>query len=288
LTPEHIRIHDGSAELVPADEAPAGDAGAYTAPEVAAGAIPDARSDIFSFGAVLFHMLTGRDPETEGASTGSPAADRIIGPCLAKSPDARTPRMQRILLELKLLSAAVRRAGASRREPAATGALRAELRQIEARIEARIAEHERTVAEMQRPVAEAITAIKDQLQTIAAGLAEAQARIGERHTAEEAAEQALAKVTSEFESASEHIQRVEDTLLEVRQRAGEFERSVTADLLDLEKTIKTHEGAIESARTAVAQTDDLVERVVEALESLQTAVLDQGEAAADRASFAVN
>ena len=37
----------------------------------------------------------------------------------------------------------------------------------------------------------------------------------------------------------------------------------------LERTIKAQNTAIESTRTAMGQTDDLVERVVEALDSLQ-------------------
>jgi hypothetical protein len=45
---------------------------------------------------------------------------------------------------------------------------------------------------------------------------------------------------------------------------------------------------LESARTAMSETDDLVERVVEALESLQSAVLDSGEPPAEQAVFAVN
>jgi len=40
---------------------------------------------------------------------------------------------------------------------------------------------------------------------------------------------------------------------------------VAADLNGIEQSLKAHAAAIESARTATAQTDDLVERVVEAL-----------------------
>jgi hypothetical protein len=52
---------------------------------------------------------------------------------------------------------------------------------------------------------------------------------------------------------------------------------MAADLVDIEHTIKAHGSAIESSRMAMSQTDDLVERVVEALESLQTAALEEGE-----------
>jgi hypothetical protein len=62
---------------------------------------------------------------------------------------------------------------------------------------------------------------------------------------------------------------------------------VAADLVDIEQSIKLQSVAIESAHTAMSQTDDLVERVVEVLESLQTTVLDQGEGG-ERSSMAVN
>jgi hypothetical protein len=53
---------------------------------------------------------------------------------------------------------------------------------------------------------------------------------------------------------------------------------VDADLHGFEQTLKGQAAAIDSARTAMAQTDDLVERVVEALELLQTTVIEQAEA----------
>jgi len=45
-------------------------------------------------------------------------------------------------------------------------------------------------------------------------------------------------------------------------------------------TVKSHAASIESIRASMARTDDFMERVVEALESLQTMVLEQ---ARDRA-----
>ena len=44
---------------------------------------------------------------------------------------------------------------------------------------------------------------------------------------------------------------------------------------DIEQSLKVQSAAIESSRTAMSQTDDLVECVVEVLESLQTTVLDR-------------
>src|ERR1043166_7264396 len=61
VTPSNIYLTDAGAELVPPGAAVQADAiTGYTAPEVAAGRAPESRSDIFSFGAGLYEMLTGR------------------------------------------------------------------------------------------------------------------------------------------------------------------------------------------------------------------------------------
>ena len=65
----------------------------------------------------------------------------------------------------------------------------------------------------------------------------------------------------------------------IRQQVGELHHMVGEDFMNFEKALQSQATAIDSARTAMAQTDDLVERVVEALESLQATVLENAEAA---------
>jgi hypothetical protein len=345
LSPIHVLLTENGAELIAAEPDPEGAITPYTAPEVLLGRPAEPRTDIFSFGAILYEILTGRRAfEGEGRATlsaniagaptpssGSPAADRLIGPCLAKNPDARMPRMQKILMELKLLSVAARRAEASTASPAkketeaamvrsemqafesriiarlaaheqrvaemhrtagetqqaGNDALRQEVGQAEAQIVARLAAHEEAVVEIQRSAMEAVSTLKEQLVTMSADLTAAQDNIASRPSEAELSERILSRVDRGFEAVGEHVGRIEKTLEDLRNHTGNFERSVAADLMDIESNLKAHTASLEAARTAMSQTDDLVERVVEALESLQTAVLDQSEPT-DEAAFAVN
>jgi len=105
----------------------------YMAPEVLQGQEADARSDIFSFGAVLYEMVTGKrafegksqisvasaildkDPEPIGKiQPMAPAAlDHVVSDCLAKDPEARWQNAADIARELRWIASSGSSAGAA-------------------------------------------------------------------------------------------------------------------------------------------------------------------------------
>ena len=237
-------------------------------------------------------------------SCGSPALDRLLSNCLAKDPTARWQRMHKILMELKLLTVLARRAETPlsvRREQAGVASLRAEMQQLEGRVAARLQACESTLAntnhaaaELRRQLAEAnaqFTAAREQQASVLEGLfgasetrlAErfgrdteaASERIGRLEQGLEASEaRIIARLVRETEAAGERVGRLEQAVEAARQQTATLHQSVSEDFLTFEQGLKSQAVAIESTRTAMAQTDDLVERVVDALESLQTFVLD--------------
>jgi hypothetical protein len=273
VSPASIVLTGSGLQLLPAAHS-AGTITPYTAPELLQGHAADSGSDIFAFGAVAYEMFSGRRAfEGDGPaalsaaintstppSSGSPAVDRLISNCLAKDPAARWQRMQKILLELKLLTVFARRAEAPasvRREQAEAAALRAEMQQLEGRVAARLQASENAAAEIHQ----AATELRSEL---------AATREQQVPVFEELLKAAEARIT-------EHVGRLEQALDAARKDTTTLHESVSEDFLAFEQSLKSQGAAIESVRTAMAQTDDLVERVVEALELLQSAVLEPRE-----------
>ena len=105
----HGNLHDGSVFLVPASgfsltkvvDFGAGRPhrrSAYVAPEVAAGAIGDARADIYSLGVLVHHLLTGAPAPRRAIS---PSIDRVLDRCLQPEPRARFADLSVCLARLR-------------------------------------------------------------------------------------------------------------------------------------------------------------------------------------------
>jgi serine/threonine protein kinase len=96
----------------------------YIAPEVLQGAEADARSDIFSFGCVLYEMVTGHrafegksqlsiftailekepEPLATTQAVAPPMLDLVVRGCLAKDPAARTQSIHDVAMELRWIA----------------------------------------------------------------------------------------------------------------------------------------------------------------------------------------
>jgi hypothetical protein len=87
----------------------------------------------------------------------------------------------------------------------------------------------------------------------------------------------LARVDLVVGTMVERLQKLEEQFEAFDTDCAALRDSVTRDIRNFERALKTQSTAIESARTAMGQTDDLVERVVEALDSLQSMFVNGDE-----------
>ena len=148
LTPDSVILSATGVELIPAEASADGQITGYTAPELLSGQEPDARSDIFSLGAVLYEMFTGRrafpgeTAEEIAASLescvpepiGDTAIDRLVLNCLVQDPAGRWHRVQQVHMEFRILLFSAKRAQQLAAPRHREFALQSELRQVESRL----------------------------------------------------------------------------------------------------------------------------------------------------------
>jgi hypothetical protein len=313
LCPASVALTESGLELLPALP-PASAVTPYTAPEVAAGGPPTARSDVFSFGAVAYEMLTGR-PAFQGESpealaesilrsnpqpSGLPSADRFLRGCLEKDPCARLQHMPKIVLELKVLMVVSHcsQANAARAREAADAALRSEMRGIESHMAAGLQEQQDRIFEMRQSLGDAVGQIERQLRATSTELAGVQALV-ERAVAaaglrvlaqaQEAIDAVGDRLAHSVDAANTEIVRIAESAASLGDRIAHLEQGFDSEkqfvaglhelVLDRASAstvnLKAHGALIESTRIAVGQIEGLVGGVVEALEALQCAALEQ-------------
>ncbi len=267
----------------------------YTAPEILQGRAPDSRSDIFAFGAIVYEMITGRrafagdNADALAVSltisvpppSGNPAVDHLVGNCIAKDPSVRCPRMQKAIMELKLLTFANLRAEAPARQQVVTATLRAEAQQLEARVAALVEAHEKAITEMRQATSTALNELRDQVSALQSELAAAQERSA--HAEQDHGDH--------YQSIMAQVEQVEGNIQAIDQRIASGEGKVevlsqgvnvlqeygAARMQEFEQALRSQSSEIALVAASQTQTDDLVEGVVAAMELLQSSVFDYAD-----------
>ena len=273
LSPETVVLRGSVVEIVPTDPATITP---YFSPEQLQDCKPEPQSDIFSFGVLLYEMATGRKlfardtPEAikeaivtaELPSTGYPELDRVLAGCLDRNPKARWQRIQQVLVELRLLLASVRRRESAQRATLQDmeAALRADMRQLESAIAARLDGYEKSVAD-----------------SLAAAREEHNAAVQATSGALEQFRLEVDALRTQFSSIGERANRAEQIFDETYREVMQVHTTLATELDQLRKAVAAQGEIIGSVKVSVAKNEDLVERVVEALDALQTMVLEQVE-----------
>lgn len=134
LTPENVRLVSsepgevarvvgfGCATFAPpgtrSAEVRARESAQYVTPEVAAGAQPDARDDVFALASLLYRMLSGRAPDVQrerpapllstlSAEPVPMRLDELVARCLDPNPEARLSDLLQITRELREIATSI-------------------------------------------------------------------------------------------------------------------------------------------------------------------------------------
>jgi len=149
------------------------------------------------------------------------------------------------------------------------------------------------MGELHHAVAEALSGLRSQLSSLAGQVAAVQERPNFASLSGDSAvsESALARIEQIAQSFGARLEGIEKGMAALQDRMTKTEQqaeaakqqvvvlhtSIAEDFVTFEQNLQSQGKAVESARTAMGQTDDLVERLVEALEALQATVLERSE-----------
>lgn len=271
VSPVSIALDNDAVDLLPG-MVPAGGATPYAAPEVIDGRTPDTRSDIFSFGAVVYEMLTGKRAfegadRAKPAPSGSPAVDRFVGGCVAADPAARLQNIKRVMMELKLLNAAARRAEtATTTRPNPNDAVVAEMHQLETHVAARLQEQQKFVGEIHHAVSEAVATLRGQLAAVSTELAASLERSNQvERSIDTAGERIANHVQQSLDAAFERISSAQQAADAASERISSVQQ--TADAAS-ERISSVQEG-IDSASERIASLEQSSDAAAERINSLQ-------------------
>jgi hypothetical protein len=263
----------------------------YTAPEILQGQPPDARSDIFAFGAIVYEMVTGRrafagdDADALAASltssvpspSGTPAVEHLVSNCIAKDPNVRYQRILNVILELKLLTFAAPRAEGATHQQSVTATLRAEARASEARVAALLEANEKAIIDITQTSGDAARELRGRLASVESRLVSTQERCALLENLCQRIMGYVEQVQQDIEAIDGRVTDVKDGIDGMSQGATAQQERVSARLREFEQTLKSQRAAIASVVAGQAQTDVLVEGVVGEMELLHTIVVDRTE-----------
>lgn len=152
LSPNSILIAGTRARILRPPQALDARSAPYRSPEQVRGESPDSRSDVFSYGAVLYEMVGGKCAFTgtgedlnraivekppaalNGKSPVHLAMEGVVAGCLAKDPAARRQRIQNAVIELKLASRSARPPAAAKGRELPSGSPPLAAREAEAEL----------------------------------------------------------------------------------------------------------------------------------------------------------
>ena len=290
LLPSNIGVTACGLELRIMPDQPVA-ATSYTAPEILQGHAPDARSDIFAFGAILYEMVTGRRAFggdnadalavsltiSDPPATGTAGIDHLVSNCIAKDPAVRCQRMQKVILEIKLLTFAAPRAEVVTRQQQATAALRAETHELEHRVAEFFQTQEKAIVEIQQASGGAISEVRERVSKVESVSGALQARSALVEALCQRIMARVEQVQQKLDSIDERVNGVRGGLDTLSQGASVLHDYVGSRMNEFEQTAALQRTTIASLVAGQAQTDDLVEGLVGAVDLLHTLLINPAD-----------